>query len=168
MARLRKMPESLVYVCAQLRIETNYKPKCRNIWLLISVIQKRCNDSSIRSLSNTPHTWRINRRINKNQKLPLPPHLPPTPRAASGLVCYFRLFPGLRAPLARFTPGYRLPPSGLGNSARIRSQVPTLWRHLPPPQSRYGTAVISLVPQAQISLRRQAQSRCSPRRRTIS
>lgn len=52
---------------SQLRIETNYKPKCRNIWLLISVIQKRCNDSSIRRLSNTPHTWKINCRINNEE-----------------------------------------------------------------------------------------------------
>jgi len=79
----------------------------------------------------------------KNPKLKIPPHLPPTPRTASGLRDIFCPYPGLRSPLARFTPGYRLAPSGLKNSARIRSQVPTLWRHLPP-QSRYGTAVISL------------------------
>jgi len=54
-------------------------------------------------------------------------HLPPTPRPASGLVCYFRLFPGLRSPTARFTPGYRLSPFGLENSARIRSQAPIVF-----------------------------------------
>lgn len=43
-------------------IEMNYKPKCKNIWLLTSVIQKRCNDSFMRKQQNTPHTWRINGR----------------------------------------------------------------------------------------------------------
>ena len=37
-------------------------------------------------------------------------HLPPTPRAASGLVYFFRLSPGFCSPTARVTPGYRLPP----------------------------------------------------------
>ena len=51
-------------------------------------------------------------------------HLPPTPRAASGLIYCFRLYPGFCSPTARVTPGYRLPPCGLSISARIRSQAP--------------------------------------------
>ena len=38
---------------------------------------------------------------------------------------------------------YFAPIRGLENSARFRSQIPTLWRHLPP-QSRYGAGAISL------------------------